>query len=409
MKGLAEMKQTSNKTYKWCEWGPVIIQIITCLGLYIAVLIAFILTYKVPSTTNSTENIWDVLHSELVNWATLLPIAGPLFADRIIKKISPNYPSWCRIVWASLLALLICFYRIAIDMEIHRVPIALCGMGHFVVTVILALVFDKSHVHGFSQNSNLLAEALGKQVKNNSILSVQLFECVQRPTQSSRLRFSLENKAWVVNKQSEDVNSILALSLELPEEDFEQFEFSLAVFDKMVDEGADTEKKKSFCEAIKKKKEDLVKRLSRKQPDSITREDSCLARLLVCYNMLEQMVEKPSQAVLDFDDGVLGLDTELERRLFSTLRTGMLGAILFGVQRRYYFRYRREGIKAGRKYCAFIIDSNKDQENNSERKLICLVTIRESDTNEISADIIEWIMRTENKITRQYNKVVKGE
>lgn len=403
------MNRSVNKPYIWREWGPVVIQIILCLGLYIAVLIAFILTYKVPSLTDSTKNIWDVLHSELVNWATLLPIAGPVFADCMIKKISPYYPSWCRIVWAALLALLICFYRVAIDMEFNRVPIALFSIGHFIVAVILALVFDKTHVHGFSQNTNLLAKALGKQIKNNSILSVQLFECVQRPTQSSRIRFSLENKAWVVNKQSDDVNSILALNLELPEEDYEQFGFSLAVFDKMVDAGADNEKKKSFCEGIKKKKEDLVKRLSGKQPDSITREDSCLARLLVCYNMLEQMVEKPSQAVLDFDDGVLGLDAELEKRLFSTLRTGMLGAILFGVHRRYYFRYRRDGIKAGRKYCAFIIDSNEDKENDSERKLICLVTIRESNSNEISADIIEWIVRTENKITRQYQKVVKEE
>ncbi len=403
------MNSNSTKPYSRSEWGPVIIQITICLGLYIAILVIFVKTYKVPSFTDSDANIWDVLNSEFVNLATLLPVAGPLFANYLIKKISPNYPAWFRIVWSSLLAVLICFYRIAIDMGFHRMPIALCGLAHFVLAVILALVFDKKHVHGFAQNTNIITQALGNQIKNRSILSVQLFECIQKSTQSNRVCFSLKNEAWVVNKQSDDVNSILVLNLELPEEDYNQFVFSLATFDKMVDEGADKEKKDSFRSGIEKKKEDLVKRLSIKKPEDITREDSCLARLLVCYNMLEQMVDEPSQAVLDFDDGVLGLDVNLEKRLFSTLRTGMLGAILFDVQRRYFFRYRRDGIKTGRKYCAFIIDSDEDDEQDVNRKLICLVTIRENNTNQISADILEWIVRAENKITNQYHRNMKGE
>lgn len=382
---------------------PTIIEIVLCIGLYIAVLFSYVYYYDVPKviTINPAINIWD----EIVDFSSVLPFLCPIIAVLIIKKIDPEYPTVFRYIWLVLFAILICCYRVAYILDLSIVYLSVIGLGQFVVCVILALVLDKKHKKCLFISKDLLGDAFGKSIKNTNILCVQLFECEKSFQNNGLVSFQIQSKGTVINNNSDDVNSILKIHLEFPAEDYNQFRLTMEAYNTLVTNGADDEGRKLFRDGIQKKKTDLVNRLNAVPLDKISKSDSCLARLLVCYNVLEKMVDEPLQVSVDFEDGELGLETDHEKRLFSMLRTGMLGAILFESDRRYYFRYRRDGIKNGRKYCAFVL--NPDDLNGIENQnclIICLVIIRENETKKITGDIQDWISSAEKKISKTYRK-----
>lgn len=394
---------------------PLIIHVIVCTALLTAALVAFVNNYQVTPIVSSSVSLWDIIHAQSGNLSSLLPFAGAFVSFLMINWINPDYPRLFRFIWEVLFAIQILYYHIAIDMGFHRVPMSLVGLVISLLLIILALVFDNIHKEGLWQDPSIarraLVNALGNEIRNQNILNVQLFECKETHKTRNIISYKLINKAHLVNTRSEDINSILVLNLEIPDKDYQQFGLSLNAFETLIENGALEEDKSNFRSAIEQIKESLRIRLSSKRPEQINQIDSCLARLLVCYTMLEQMVDQPVQAVLDLNDGELGLDIELEKALFSTLRTGMLGAILFKAQRRYYFRYRKDGYKAGRKYCAFLLDSEELKEKSGmeiDNKYVCLVTIRENSTNQISSDILEWIARAEKRIVKEYCNLLKG-
>ena len=91
-------------------------------------------------------------------------------------------------------------------------------------------------------------------------------------------------------------------------------------------------------------------------------------------------------------DGVLGLDdVEIEKRLFTYFRTGILGAMFLGQNDIYTFDYWKDGSKVGRKYCAFQIRSE-------EKTLVCMVVLKERKNNLLSKDIVEAIRKIEKKL-----------
>lgn len=104
------------------------------------------------------------------------------------------------------------------------------------------------------------------------------------------------------------------------------------------------------------------------------------------------MLQDANSAGIQLLDGVLGLDDiEIERRLFTYFRTGILGAMFLGQNDIYTFDYWKDGSKVGRKYCAFQIKSE-------EKNLICMVVLKERKNNLLSKDIVEAIKKIEKKL-----------
>ena len=68
---------------------------------------------------------------------------------------------------------------------------------------------------------------------------------------------------------------------------------------------------------------DLRGRLSAINPDNITKDDCCMARLLVCYLTMEKLVDNAEYAAVELEEGKLGIDSILETRLFAYFRTGL--------------------------------------------------------------------------------------
>lgn len=114
--------------------------------------------------------------------------------------------------------------------------------------------------------------------------------------------------------------------------------------------------------------------------------------MFILYLTIENMLQDANSAGIQLLDGVLGLDDiEIERRLFTYFRTGILGAMFLGQNDIYTFDYWKDGSKVGRKYCAFQIKSE-------EKNLICMVVLKERKNNLLSKDIVEAIKKIEKKL-----------
>lgn len=401
------MKTRAYKALK--VWNASKVQMIACVFLYIAVIFAIVNNYMKPSTVTFTFTSFDAW-TEIINFATLLPIICPFLISAIINKIEPDYPKLYKWVWGSLLAFLIICYRVAYILQWDIVLVSIIGFSHFIICVVIAYLVDRKRSNSVHPHNSLLNKAIGDHINNQNILSVQLFEYkYKKKTENGQLyaSFQIVNKGYVINQTSKDVNCILKLDLDIPGEDYDRFIVALDAYNRMVYNGADDNTKDSFKNGIQETENDLVNRLNKVKIEDLGRSHSCLARILLCYEVLKKMVDQPLQASLDFQDGQLGLDVEKEKRLFSTIRTGLLGAILFGAESRYYFRYRRDGMKIGRKYCAFMLNAD-DLDNRNETNTLILVAIRENNTNQISEDIIDWITRIERQIIYAYREMRKG-
>ena len=75
-----------------------------------------------------------------------------------------------------------------------------------------------------------------------------------------------------------------------------------------------------------------------------------------------------------FGEGELGLDTDVERRLFTLRRTGLLGAMLLGRNMRYLFDYHKDGYKTGRHYSASCLQDQEGLLSNMLCSFIMSVT-----------------------------------
>lgn len=375
------------------------------LIFYITFLYLLIKNYKPIEPIQKGKPFWETIYSEIFSLSAILPVICSILPNIVIKKFFPHLSGKYIWIWSVLLVTLIIVYHLGIAFEWHRFVFELIGILQLIICIITSLIlFSKGNIkQDKSIYDQLLLNAIGKKISNSHILSLQLFECNIKPIRNEQ-RFEFRIVDSVTTKQEYDVNSIDSLYLRLPIADYGQFYGSLMSYDDIIDKGDDTQKdelKTSIDSAI----DALQKRLCNLKETDITKTDCCLARLLVCYKYLKNMIDSPESITLDIGEGDLGIDSALENVLFSSVRTGLLGGVLFGVSvgRRYFFRYRRGLMKTGRKYCASVIDSKTDEKGRT-RQLICLVIIKETDDASVDGSVVAWIQRTESKIKDVYNK-----
>lgn len=257
------------------------------------------------------------------------------------------------------------------------------------------------------------------QKLNNNILSVQLFECRLETIEKGDCGcekkryclFTFRKIDSITTGQKYDINCIESLYLILPELDYNSFIGTCLAYENAIESGdKDTidQIRKSISMQERALANELYDTLQTKTPETINKMDCCRARLLVCYKAFALMLDSPNAATLDLFDGELGVPNEIESSLFSSVRTGLLGAVLFGNTHRYYFRYRRGLMKTGRKYCAFVIDEKEGTNVIPKQQLVCLVTIKESNDMAIPADVLVWIDRKEKAIKKAFIQTQGG-
>lgn len=382
------------------KWKRVICQLIETglvISVYIISCCICMKYYQVQDYSDQIQDVLLVIWNELVNLATLAPVVGAIAINWFMKKYKMDISEPFRVSWSIIGVVLILFFRVAIVIGIHQVIIALIGLGGYFACFILAQLFDKKGQREIvNLSSTILKNAVGN-IKNKDVLGIQLLH-MRKLNNNGFVEFYIHNLDNLLVGNS-DMNCILSTNMRLKESDFSYFQIALNTYEKIVESGVD-EYKEQFLKIINEAVMDLKGRLSSIDPDNITKDDCCMARLLVCYLTMEKLVDNAEYAVVELEEGKLGIDNMLETRLFAYFRTGLLGAILFGSNRRYAFRYRKDGSKAGRKYCAFLVDDIDDIQyiKNSDDKLICLVTLRENNYKDIPYSVFEYIKIIEKKL-----------
>ena len=154
---------------------------------------------------------------------------------------------------------------------------------------------------------------------------------------------------------------------------------------------------------------------------TITKEDCCIARVLILYlairyslirNKDENVTYANYVGEISLRDGDLNLKEETEKKLFSLVRTGLLGAILVGEDLRHVFFYRKDGVKKGRKYCASTITctNNEDKGETVNQVLnVCLFTVEVPNTNAIPGYVFDSIQNREKLIKEVLERKENGD
>ena len=339
------------------------------------------------------QTIWD----EIANITTIAPMLCLFATNYIANKINPNISGHIRILWNTIGVVMLLFYRVFIALGLHPVLLAGEGIVHFILCFAILCYQGIGREEINYKGSKKILEGAIKKIKNKDILGIQILE-MQTVYEGKYIIFKLKSKDCLVNDDA-DVNGILSINLKLLESDYNYFQVVYRIYKEVVDTGSD-EKKIQFQMSLDDAVKGIIRRLSSVDVNNIKREDCCLARLLLCYINLKKMIQDPDYAIVELNDGEIGIDIELEKRLFTLFRTGLLGAILFGDDQRYVFRYRRDGHKIGRKYCAFPIKLTSDPQNGSLQKgIICVFALKESEFYDIPYSVMQCIKKYEKMIS----------
>lgn len=291
----------------------------------------------------------------------------------------------------------------AVALELSPAVFAIIGFAQYLVLRIIKIIsYSGEQDYIVTNNGGIISRAI-ETISNRNILSIQLFH-VNHKLEDGMDKFTfrcidhMENASRNVDC---DVNCMMVTTLELPHEEYKTFLLAQTAYNMVMDSGSKTDED-DFLSIVKKEKIQLMEKLKSLSLQDIEKVNCCEARLVLCYSNLERMVNTPAYSITELEDGTLGINEEIDKKLFTMARTGILGAVLFGENLRYSFKYNKQSIKTGRQYSASVLGV-AGKESNS--KLVCLTTIAERNgKSSVSDSLFQYVKRCENKITNTIRK-----
>ena len=382
------------------DWGAIIAYSIICFG-------AFWCYCRSVPLAHSEENK-DVARVILESFANATTIAATI-ADFLISGVlcitKKNISKIEILIYAFAFFLLILFNSFAIRYPLSSAWIVLIDCVFFALgTSALLLRRQKEQVKPEEKKSKVI-----NIIKNKKVVAEQLFTSA-RSEDGEYVTYTLCSVEHETRK-GHDVNGILSVSYRLPFQDNSTFEMIRKSYSALVMDGNDDTKDK-LISMLKKQKAELTSRLKElKSVDDVKPEHCCIARILMIYLAFLRMLD-PNETEgdsewyggenyigeLGFADGWLGVGTEIEKRLFTLLRTGLFGAVMLGPELRYLFSYRSGGYKNGRRYSATCLPVA----DNGAAKVI-LFTLDGIQTSTVPKYITDAINQEESRVTELLN------
>ena len=350
--------------------------------------------YKPIENLHGTKNILDIVMNELGNSITFVSGILCLVIDLISQKEKQITP-WIKRIIAFSLFVLFNFCRCANALELTANQFSLVIFIFYLLNITLIVILSNQVViHGRINDLNL-KDVLGK-IGNQNIISIQLFD-VEEIKEGEYCKYIFKYIDALCQDEN-DINGMLSTTYKIKDKYVSEMMLILLGYQKLIESGDEADKD-TLISGIKNNKEKLLNELRQiKNINDVNKEQCCVARMFILYLTLENMLQDVNSAGIQVIDGVLGLENiEIEKRLFTYFRTGILGAIFLGQNDIYIFDYWKDGSKVGRKYCAF-------QVNNEEKMIICLVVLKKRKNNVLSKDIVEAIKKLEKKLDDSWKK-----
>lgn len=344
--------------------------------------------YKPIEICDGMNSIVDIVWNELGNSITVVSGLLCLLMDFVSQREKQIEP-WTKRIIAISLFLLFNFCRCANALKLTANQFSLIVFIFYLMNTILIVVLSNRSVTNEQINSLGLKSVLGK-IRNQNIVSIQLFD-VEESSEDEYHQYTFKYIDALCQDKN-DINGMLSTTYKIKNKYVSEMTLALVGYQRLIESGSD-EMKNALIASIESSKENLLNELKQiKNINDVNKEQCCIARMFILYLTIENMLQDANSAGIQLLDGVLGLeDIEIEKRLFTYFRTGILGVMFLGKNDIYTFDYWKDGSKAGRKYCAFQIEGE-------EKTLICMVVLKERKNNLLSKDIVEAIKRIEKKL-----------
>lgn len=383
---MAKEKNYNNyiipKIYVYVFWC---ISYIICAG----VLVCLSQKYYEPININDeTKSVLDIIMGELGNSITVVSGLLCMLIDFVSQK-EKQIGAWTKRVIAFSLFLLFNFCRCANALKLTANQFTVILFVFYLINVLLVVVLS-NHATVHEQVNNLRLKGILGKIRNQNILSIQLFD-VEEFKEGEYCKYTFRYIDALCQDEN-DINGMLSTTYMIKNEYVSEMTLVLLGYQKLIESGDETEKV-TLISGIERNKEKLLNELRKiRTVDEVDKEQCCIARMFILYLTLENMLQDANSAGIQALDGVLGLENiEIEKRLFTYFRTGILGVMFLGQNDIYTFDYWKDGSKVGRKYCAFQI-------NREDKMLICMVILKERKNNVLSKDIVEAIKKIEKKL-----------
>lgn len=357
--------------------------------LYVVISIVYV--YRFVSFYNisydSSTDMWGLIWKELGNSFTIasgLLVVLAYFFSRKNKHLNNGLRAYL----ACSIFILYCFGACASAIDLSVNVVLVIHFLFYVISVVVLICFNKEvHVVDKSAMRNAL-----NTITNKKILSVQVFS-VETIKEGEYVKYEFKSLESM-SRDKCNVNGILSAQYRIKSSYVTGLELVQLLYERVVENGEPNEINQLLDEIEKNKHELLEELVKIVSPDHVTEEDCCIARLYVLYLTLENILKNSTCTGIRIYDGILGLSNlEIERRLFSLVRTGILGGILLESNKIYTFDYHRNGKKVGRKYASFVVGTL-----SKNKKLLCLTVIREDDKEFISGDALKAVYGVEKNI-----------
>lgn len=370
---------------------------------YIITIYLYTTHYTWPKTIMNGDDIPLIIWNEIANVTTVAPVVIFGLMNVKLKNVGTKKEKIVRIVESIFGTVLFWFYRVAVALELSPAVFAIVGFAQYLVLLIIKIIsYGGEQDYIVTNNGGIISRAI-ETISNRNILSIQLFH-VNHKLEDGMDKFTfrcidhMENASRNVDC---DVNCMMVTTLELPHEEYKAFLLAQTAYNMVMDSGLKTDED-DFLSIVKKEKIQLMKKLKSLSLQDIEKVNCCEARLVLCYSNLERMVNTPTYSITELEDGTLGINEEIDKKLFTMARTGILGAVLFGENLRYSFKYNKQSIKTGRQYSASVLGVAGEESNS---KLVCLTTIAERNgKSSVSDSLFQYVKRCENKITNTIRK-----
>lgn len=332
-----------------------------------------------PLPNDSNIDVFQIIWNSLGNVGTLVPLIVTIISAILLRKNKRLTVG--NIVLISVSGfILYCFYDISVKYYINQALVAFVGVITFIVSIVIVLLQPSNVV---LRKEGIISNAFGEKIKNSQIAGIQVFEC-SMTEDNDNINYAIQSIDHLSNNGS-DINGMLSVTYKLKKKYVQGFDFVTKTYYQLIDSASD-DTKDNLVELIEKKCDEIKANLQRiKNVSEVTKENCYLARIFVMYNSYLRILKPVDGGTVvapdayigeqDFHDGDLGVDVEIEKRLFTLIRTGLLGSVLAGPNIIYHFQYRKDGYKEGRQYCVFHINDGKTC--NQGHIYLCLVVLKE--------------------------------
>lgn len=349
--------------------------------------------YKPIEISDNSKGISDIIMDELGNSITITSGLVCVLLNFVAQR-EKQIDAWTKRIVALSLFVLFNFCRCANALELTANQFSVMIFIFYLVDLsVIIIASNRGNVLKLSNNLRLKG-ILGR-IKNQNILSVQLFDVIEKK-EGEYCKYTFKY-IDALCQDDNDINGMLSTTYKLKNEYVAEMTLVLLGYQKVIESG-DEVVKSTLLSRINQNKEKLLNELRKiKMVEEVDKEQCCIARLVILYLTLENMLQDMNSAGIEAPDGVLGLENlEIEKRLFTYFRTGILGTMFLGQNDIYTFNYWKDGSKIGRKYCAFQI-------SKAEKTLICMIMLKERKNNIISKDIVEAIKKIEKVLKDSWN------